>query len=548
MKLTVKLILAILIISFFSQTTFSQKTKKTAESYYSLGLQFTKNHKYDDAIEFFSLSISVKPDFSQAYVGRSKAKQYKGDFEDAFKDIQRAIKIDPNQGEAYFRRANLRNYLYLQKLKNIEEISVIDFEENNKLILEDLDLSVKNNFKTAEVFSARAEHKCVLMKLCRESLQDYDSVLAINPIDSATLQKRAIAKYKNGDFQEAIDDYLKIPNKIDLTIQNNKNAFPNDNAEIASEILEEISRFFNKKVFELESQGKNEEFFALISDAIDKFPGSSSLYITRAQSILHRMKNDVIERDAFKIVQFSPFNFEIQKRAIFFLTGINRCEPALNISNESVLENPQKGEAYITRANVKTCLKDFESALEDNDKAVFLEPENEKFKANRAYILRSQNNIEESILTFTETINSLEAKLSQLKITNYKDPIRRELAYAYIARSRVYAQKNDIEKTFADLDRAVELLPEFYAFETRAQAYQERKMYDKAVEDFTSAIKAMPQNTALNYKRGEIYFAMGKYELALEDYKKAAEFKGEPFNTIVNQKIEETKAKIAEKK
>lgn len=547
MKSILKLSCSILLIITFSSVVFPQQTERTARNYYNLGIKELQNRKYDFAIEYLTIAIGVKPDFTEAYLARSRAAQYKGDFKIAFSDTHKIIKIDPKFGEAYFRRGKIRGFLLLEKLRSAEEISAEEIVRNTALSLRDYDSAINAGYKSAEVYLARAEHKCELMRMCGEALADYDAALDLNAGDSVILQKRTAARYRSGDITGATADYLTIVNKVSLKPPGTTTAAAlNDNPAIASDISEEIARVFTKKVGQLTSEGKNVEALAEMTKAVELFPENPLLYIARAELVLHTENADMIEQDASKMIRFKPFDFEMQKRAAIFLSGSGKCRKALDIVNGSVLENPQNAEAYVLRANIKGCLEDFEGALEDNDKAVSLEPENEKLRANRAFILNRRNKPEQSPETFTEAVNAMELKLRVSQNPDEKAQIKRDLAYSYIARSRVYARQNNIAQAFSDLDRAVEILPESYTYETRAKAYKWQKMYEKSIEDFTAALKLQPKDTAFYFERGEVYFLMEKYDLALKDFEKAADYKGEPFNTIITKRIEETRAKIGQ--
>ena len=123
MKFIFRLTFLIILTALFSNFAFSQRTEKTARNYYNLGIKDLESRKYDYAIEFFTIAIGVKPDFTEAYLARSKARQYKGDFKGAFSDAQKVIKLDPKFGEAYFRSAKLRGFLIVEKLRNADDVS-----------------------------------------------------------------------------------------------------------------------------------------------------------------------------------------------------------------------------------------------------------------------------------------------------------------------------------------------------------------------------------------------------------------------------------------
>ena len=126
--------------------------------------------------------------------------------------------------------------------------------------------------------------------------------------------------------------------------------------------------------------------------------------------------------------------------------------------------------------------------------------------------------------------------MSIAKESEEKSKIKRDLSGAYIARSRIYARQNEVAPAFSDLDRAVQVLPEFYNYRIRAMAYKWQKMYDKSISDFTEVIRLQPKSLGSYMERGDVYFLMGNYAEALADYEKASELKGE-IKEIIDQKI-----------
>ena len=263
--------------------------------------------------------------------------------------------------------------------------------QNNKLTLEDYDSSVNAGYKSVEVYLARAEHKCELMQMCAEAVKDFDLALDLNPGNVEISQKRTVAKYRSGDVQAAIADYLKIVNKADPNSKRNLSFIKTreevyDTPAIASDIANAIAEPFSKKVNQFREEDKSQEAIAELTKAVNLFPDNYVLHLRRADLARFTNNADLVETDSLKMVSLKPFDFETKRRAIHYLMGVGRCNTALEIMNASVFETPANPESYLWRGNVKNCLEDFEGALEDNDKAISLDPSNELYKANRANI------------------------------------------------------------------------------------------------------------------------------------------------------------------
>lgn len=103
---------------------------------------------------------------------------------------------------------------------------------------------------------------------------------------------------------------------------------------------------------------------------------------------------------------------------------------------------------------------------------------------------------------------------------NKKPEVGLSLAYAY--RADLYIEVKEYQKALADLDKAVQLKPNFYfAYWRRGIAYTRLEAYDKAVEDLTQAIKINPKFTGAYCDRGDAYMRLGQTKLAFKDYEKA---------------------------
>jgi tetratricopeptide (TPR) repeat protein len=111
---------------------------------------------------------------------------------------------------------------------------------------------------------------------------------------------------------------------------------------------------------------------------------------------------------------------------------------------------------------------------------------------------------------------------------------------AYCKRGSNYAGLGMDELALADLNKAIEIYAkaiEVYAqmksddvwhlqvgyanlLTARAHIYIEQRKYDLAVNDFTTAIKVFNHNNDNLYvkERAEVYYLMGEYDKAIEDY------------------------------
>ena len=94
-----------------------------------------------------------------------------------------------------------------------------------------------------------------------------------------------------------------------------------------------------------------------------------------------------------------------------------------------------------------------------------------------------------------------------------------DLANAYYNRGIAYRDKKDLDSALQDLDKALQLNPNFpSALNSRGNTYADKGENDRAIADYTEAIRQDPNHALAYYNRGNTYDTEGKYDLAIADY------------------------------
>jgi tetratricopeptide (TPR) repeat protein len=89
----------------------------------------------------------------------------------------------------------------------------------------------------------------------------------------------------------------------------------------------------------------------------------------------------------------------------------------------------------------------------------------------------------------------------------------------YNDRAGIYAKLGDLEKAFADLDKAIELNPSSYpAYYNRGRFYLKKRNYKLAIDDFTKFAELDPENHKAYLYRASAYQLAGEYAKAIDDY------------------------------
>ncbi|PSB04825.1 tetratricopeptide repeat-containing S1 family peptidase [Merismopedia glauca] len=123
------------------------------------------------------------------YFLQGKSKYEKGEFQAAFRDLNQAIKINPEYAEAYASRAQMR---YDQG----------DFQG----AVADFDRSIDLNPKNSLAYNGRGLTK-FLLEDTQGAIADYNQAISLDPKSVFPFNNRANAKAKLGDTKGAIEDY-----------------------------------------------------------------------------------------------------------------------------------------------------------------------------------------------------------------------------------------------------------------------------------------------------------------------------------------------------
>ncbi|MCE3259462.1 MAG: tetratricopeptide repeat protein, partial [Bacteroidetes bacterium] len=119
------LILAGSAFTLHSQDTVKVATNLTpeqmAEQDYNSGLAALKRNECASAVELFTKSLVSKPNFDKALANRAIAYTHLKKHDDAIRDINDAIKINPQNPETYFNKGII---FFEMNLKDSEHVAL----------------------------------------------------------------------------------------------------------------------------------------------------------------------------------------------------------------------------------------------------------------------------------------------------------------------------------------------------------------------------------------------------------------------------------------
>lgn len=183
-------------------------------------------------------------------------------------------------------------------------------------------------------------------------------------------------------------------------------------------------------------------------------------------------------------------------------------EACARLIESGKLRGKQLALAYNNRAVSLSGRGEFKRALQEQNEAIRLWPDNIVARGTRASIYVNLGDYDRALADLDDAVRS-----------NPKD------AWNYTWRGRTYAQKGDYTRALIDLDKSVRLNPkDTGSYYWRGWVYTKTKDYDRAVADFTRAIGLDPPNPAVFYfGRCQANFLNGDYDRALPDCNEAIE-------------------------
>ena len=187
-------------------------TAPKADDFFIQGVDKQNKGDNQGAIIAYNEAIRLNPNNAEAYGNRGNVRNDLGDKQGAIDDYNQVIRINPNDALAYNNRGNVRNDLG-------DKPGAID----------DYTQAIKINPNLAEAYGNRGNVRNELGDK-PEAIADYTKAIDINPNYAKAYNNRGNARNELGDKQGAIDDYnqaIKI-NPNDVLAYYNRGKVRND--------------------------------------------------------------------------------------------------------------------------------------------------------------------------------------------------------------------------------------------------------------------------------------------------------------------------------
>ena len=187
---TFKRVASSLNVDLGSPTPAATAVGLTADDLFITAGNKSQKGDYRGAIVDYDKAIALNPQFDEIYFRRGIARTLIKDWQGAEADYTRAIATKPTYAEAYLHRGSTRNTL-----------------NNWRGAKSDFDIALALNPNSLPAYIGRGVALCELND-CKSGLNDYNRAIALNPTYAEAYTHRGFAYYRSGNRQGAIDNYM----------------------------------------------------------------------------------------------------------------------------------------------------------------------------------------------------------------------------------------------------------------------------------------------------------------------------------------------------
>lgn len=190
---------------------------------------------------------------------------------------------------------------------------------------------------------------------------------------------------------------------------------------------------------------------------------------------------------------------------------IDLCSKAIKINSAAV-------EAFDFRGNAKYELGEYTAAIEDFDKTIELEPNDDKHYYDRCWAYIKLEEYELAIMDINEAI--------ELDKNNARYFFDKALIEDNLGRS--------IE-SIMNYTRCIKIEPSESAYIARGDLYAIEDMFDRALEDYNAAISLNPSSANAYIQRGLVYSCCERYRDAIKDFDMAIKLDSSSDDAYINR-------------
>jgi tetratricopeptide (TPR) repeat protein len=457
----------------------------------------TQRGDKNGALKDYSEAINRNSEFVGDYINRGILNVEKKNYNQALSDYNSAVKMDKNNPLVYYNRGLLRANLgdYNNALSDLTTVLQFDSTNNEALLQKALVEYTLKDYR-----SSITDYK----KLIAKFQYFIPAYLGVAQAESALGNQKAAFRYQQlaGNIEKN-KDYINRKNKENIQATNK--LATNTQKSSTSRKTELFNRFAAQNLEDTETETKYTD--ATRGTVQNKY---TDVINERNFVLTYYAKTDEMRHTNLYYPLLEEYNKQKKLSSILKITNnevpltaelVNSRFEAINEISTRLAKDDQNADIYFNRALEFSMVQDFNSAIEDLNKAIIIRPD-----FMLAYFCRA--NIRYKLMDFTK--NSADTK-----------PIVTDKDSKLISKNQA---QFDMEIILRDYDKVIELNPDFsFAYFNKANILCTQKDFQSAISYYTKAIEMDADFAESYFNRGLTYIFIGEDAKGLADLSKAGE-------------------------
>lgn len=469
------------------------------------GLLKMQKNDIDGALKDYSQAIKRNTTYVGDYINRGIINVQKKNYNQALSDYNHGIKLDTKNSLAYYNRGLLRASLGDNNNALADLTTVLQLDTTNNEAL----------FRKAMLESTLGNH--------RNAIRDYKKIitkfqyfipayLGIAEAESALGNEKGAFRYRQmANNIEKNKDYINRKNKQDIQADNKMVATAQQSS--TGRKTEFFNRFEGRNSDETETESKYSEVTR--GNVQDKY---TDVVNERNFVLTYYAKNEEIRRTNVYYPALEQYNKQRKISTTLKITNneipltaelISAHFEAINEISNRLAKDDNNADIFFNRALEFALVQDFNSAVEDLNKAIAIRP-----NFMLAYFCRAT--IRYKLVEYLKSTLDPTAKSKAENSTNSKD------------KSKKTAVENqslfDVELIMRDYEKVNDLNPDFtFSYFNKANILCTQKDFRTAILNYSKSIEMDPDFAEAYFNRGLTYLFIGEDAKGLADLSKSGE-------------------------
>ena len=261
----------------------------------------------------------------------------------------------------------------------------------------------------------------------------------------------------------------------------------------------------NKAGVSLEGRNSLEESIVKFDEAIRLDPRLAFAYYNRGQAYFRLGQFEAAKQDYDQAVNLDPGSILFYTKRGDAYLAMGQPEQAVQEHNQAISRDPQFGLAYYNRGGAYVALGRRDEAIQDYNHAVILDRR-----------IRITTNIGARCKLYDDLYPKDVAYQDCRGFSSHASRI----AEAFGERGFEKFEHGEYRQAISDYDEAIRLDPDSGLYNGRGLAYQGIGKFDLAFQDFQKAA-GDTEFAPAHYNRGKLLYELGKYRFAAKEYSRA---------------------------